>query len=889
VARTKIGRLSLWVFGVVAGLGAALALSLGAVLVFARTPWGNAWIRGELTRRLNAHIAGTVAVGALELDPRRLILDDVTLAEPSGALVMRVKRIVVDIAPLGLLRREVHLVRLHAADPRLWLWREAGALDVQRALASRAGGARRKPSRAGTRWAFRLDAFSSTSGTVTYESAPPGEERTTTIALDDVTATGGGAWRPRDQHFGARLELSARCEGAVTGPLHVAAHVERSGPDRLAGGATVSLADLLRAQVTVSAPGPTLVVQLDRAVMPPRAAAAVLPDAPLATDVSVAGTVTLAPRRIAANLRGALGGGTLRVQGDLDPVALATASGLRVIARDVDLGTLLRAARGRALVSADLAVSAGSLRPRAISASITAHAGATVVQGRTFGPLALEVKVRDGEIETAGLAARWPGARLRLHAEGRTDAARVVLALHASSLGRATAPLMDGGGDDREPIGGRGRIVAHATGSLLDMAGTASTRLSAWFPRLTIGGTTVRRARLAVRAAGPDPSGRRSFELSAGARLGERGGPMRLRAAGTLHLARRRAILEEFALAYPGTRWVATREAHVTFAADRRSISGLRLRSGEQVIAAEGSVARSQLAGSVALSGVRLSALPGARRLPIGGRVSGDVKLSGTAEAPTVNADLGLRHGRLGAARGLSASIAGRYEDERVDARVHAESDWGAFNASMHVPATWPPRGDAPVRIDGALTRVDLTKLGAALAPERPVAGQLTADLRVTGSWGSPVLHAKVSARRLAVGARRFARGRASAIGELSATARYADRRLRFAVNADDLHGGNASLKGELSVDLSLPAALSLDPARTEIDARATVRGLRTAWAAGLSDRLRTVAGRLDVDARVVGTIGRPRLIGRVSWRRGRLIVAPAKAAEAPAAGARSR
>ena len=171
----------------------SLADRARAVLVFARTPWGNAWIRGELTRRLNAHIAGTVAVGALELDPRRLILDDVTLAEPSGALVMRVKRIVVDIAPLGLLRREVHLVRLHAADPRLWLWREAGALDVQRALASRAGGARRKPSRAGTRWAFRLDAFSSTSGTVTYESAPPGEERTTTIALDDVTATGGGA------------------------------------------------------------------------------------------------------------------------------------------------------------------------------------------------------------------------------------------------------------------------------------------------------------------------------------------------------------------------------------------------------------------------------------------------------------------------------------------------------------------------------------------------------------------------------------------------------------------------------------------------------------------------------------------------------------------------
>ena len=65
------------------------------------------------------------------------MLTGIVLRDPDGAVVARVERLEVAIAPLSLLRRRVDLRVVAVERPRLWLVQDARGLNLARALAVR--------------------------------------------------------------------------------------------------------------------------------------------------------------------------------------------------------------------------------------------------------------------------------------------------------------------------------------------------------------------------------------------------------------------------------------------------------------------------------------------------------------------------------------------------------------------------------------------------------------------------------------------------------------------------------------------------------------------------------------------------------------------------------
>jgi len=109
---------------VLRSLGVGLVLLVGVVaaaLVVLSTPPGGALLRRIAVGRVNATIAGSLAVERVRWRGGRVVLEGVVLRDPQGAAVAALDRLDVSVSLRALLARRIQVQALALERPRLWL------------------------------------------------------------------------------------------------------------------------------------------------------------------------------------------------------------------------------------------------------------------------------------------------------------------------------------------------------------------------------------------------------------------------------------------------------------------------------------------------------------------------------------------------------------------------------------------------------------------------------------------------------------------------------------------------------------------------------------------------------------------------------------------------
>ena len=175
-------------------------LAIGGLWTFAQTDRGGEIIRRIAVSKVDARIAGQLAVDRLRFGGDRITLEGVVLRDPEGVQVARVDRVDLTFSPWALLRRHVDVRRLEIRRPELRLVlpeRGADASNLARALAPAqpskaqppAATARETP---GPNIVVDLHALAVSGGTLTVRSSAP-EVHVGAIDLDGSARYDGRA------------------------------------------------------------------------------------------------------------------------------------------------------------------------------------------------------------------------------------------------------------------------------------------------------------------------------------------------------------------------------------------------------------------------------------------------------------------------------------------------------------------------------------------------------------------------------------------------------------------------------------------------------------------------------------------------------------------------
>jgi translocation and assembly module TamB len=763
---------------------AALALigvGLSALVGLTASPAGQAAVAGQLTRQLDALVAGRLTLEAVEVLPDGgLALRGLRLHDPDGHLVLAAPRARISVQLARLPRRELS-VAVGLDSPSLLLATEPdGGLSLARALApahpapAAPGGPAAAPA-AGS-WTIALTGLRVRGGELRWQR----EDQDTAVAATglevDAAGTFGGA--------GSSLVLRVRASVAepVAGPFALDAAARLQG-DRLevplldvALGATrleaLAEGDLraraFRAAVTrlgVAAAGA-------RRIAAPAAALAgdVAGTAYAESDGSVATAALEVPPAGAAAPGGtAFAAAALRLTPPLNAlgfdVALAAFDPSRLLAQ-APPGRLTVTARGAA---------AGHGLPDA-RGRLALEVAPSRLRDVEVGPITLAARAHGGLLEVLKLDARLPG--LTVAARGRWREGGAVagdLTLDAGDLSRAHRAVVAVTGLALPPLGGRLRARATLAGSSAAPAVSATLRapslragpLRAEAVALSLdaaGPLAAARLRLAARAARAEVEGTAARELELAAALaGEQAslsltgslphlGPDPLAVTGAARLAadRRSAELRELSIRWPGKRFALARPATVTFTPP--SVDRLELADGPRSIALSGGL-RPRGALDARLDAVRLDLDLLTRGLVppeagVRGELSFEARASGTVRAPRVAVHLSLTDAGVRGLTGLQVLGELRWDGRgrlAGDARLRRTAG-GALDLSADVPLPLGrARPDQPLALTADATAWPLEPLGQAAALATAVKGTLGGRLALSGTVAAPALEAALT------------------------------------------------------------------------------------------------------------------------------------------------
>ncbi len=271
--------------------------------------------------------------------------------------------------------------------------------------------------------------------------------------------------------------------------------------------------------------------------------------------------------------------------------------------------------------------------------------------------------------------------------------------------------------------------------------------------------------------------------------------PLAAAGAAGLDSARLRVRVDSGTIRLPSATWTFVRPVNLVLGAESIAVDTLELRSGAGArVLAEGSVP-TEGAGDFHLRAdsvpvTDLYALAQLDTTGVGGLLSVEAHLTGTAAAPTIEAYLTLADGRFGDFRTPLVDGLFRYGDRLLTLKG------GLWRGTQRVLAA---RGSVPLDLSltGAERRllpgpleirvqadsVDLSALDAFTTLVSEVRGTLTADAAVGGTWDQPVLSGQV---RLAQGALTF-----PALGQ-----RYHDIAVRLETSGNRIHLAEARIGG---------------------------------------------------------------------------------------------
>ena len=378
----------------------------------------------------------------------------------------------------------------------------------------------------------------------------------------------------------------------------------------------------------------------------------------------------------------------------------------------------------------------------------------------------------------------------------------------------------------------------------------------------------------------------RTADLSATYQPGEVGFAATLRdpsrtltAGGRVELGdgHRTVTVEDLTLATEGIEWSLRDGARprIEMGTGTIGIEDLALVSGQQALSLKGTVATADSGASDLTVSARAVAVSDLASLAltereVGGTIDANLRLTGTAAARTVDGDVAVSDGRVGrfVYERFDATVATTPERRlRLDA-VLVQSPGTELHAEGTIPVAalgTPDSENAPLDVRVWSSRVDLGIVQAATDEVEKVAGQLGADVTVTGTTAAPRIDGRAE---IADGA--FAiRGTGASYSDLDASVRFEGDRVRIErlrVLDDDEHPLEVS--GELRVtqravsDLQVVVTASgfevLDNALgdIELDLQLDVRGAVTS--PSVEGEVTVRSGRIELDRLLSTVLDRP-------------------------------
>jgi translocation and assembly module TamB len=691
--RARVGRV---VLGVALATVAVVALVVGGALSLLRTDWGGERVRRLALPRVNAAMAGDLALGRLKIGGDRVVMERLALVDPEGNTVATVARLEVEIVPLALLRRRVEVRRAVVTAPELHLAVDGRGLNLARALApakGRAPAPARRPAAGADDGGPGIDvvlgALTVERGKIDFRDRRPeadGERPLPPLAIEGLTVTGKGHLVGRSQAFEVELGVRAQAREPLAAPLALSLAArgalaqsedgrrgDQQGSLRVAiGESALSLSAVAGGVAGTAGPQKPMVLRatLEELRLHPELARVLSSGYPLRVPLSARGR---------GSWSGSLGGDGLgegelvlaaagaevAVKASVDPAARRI-PGLSVRARDIDLGRLLAGAPrsdfGFALdLHGDMdppATSPGAGMPELLAGvrgQLTFEVPPGRLGGRALGPVKLAVDADRGAYKLVDLVARAPG--LRATAGGTASARHLDLraAVDVHDLGELARSLAPSPPPPpaRRRAGGRSSAGARAVEPAF--AGTARVNLTvkgtpevpvvqlvARSPALALAGRTLNG--LSARLGGTS----RAFSVSASVEAPQ---PLRLEARGAWAGPARRLTLARLELAYPEATWSLQQRAHLTLARDGSvRVDGLDLRAGSQRLQADVLRRGARIQAAVRIAALDLGRLPRLVLPPalgLAGRLDAEVRAAGTLDRPDVQAHVALAGGRV--------------------------------------------------------------------------------------------------------------------------------------------------------------------------------------------------------------------------------------------------
>ncbi len=480
------------------------------------------------------------------------------------------------------------------------------------------------------------------------------------------------------------------------------------------------------------------------------------------------------------------------------------------------------------------------------------------LRGAELGPAAATVRVDRGSYQVPHLTIAAPGVRLEGSGSWqRSGVATAQLAGEVDDLARALDNAGKLLGRQLPRVSGRATVEASLSGTAA--APVVAARVAA--PTLAFGRTSVAGLQARLGASGPFNPGRLELEakadrLEAGGNLvareltltgglgpaqGEPGAaacqlsaaglvpsigtdPVTVEAAGTLTAARDALRLSTLALGYPGTRYELTGPALLAFAGPR--VDRLELAAGPRRLALTGGLGpRQALDARLEVERLDLTRLP-AGLLPDGQGISGELtaeaRASGTVARPEVEVSLQLTGAGYRTERDdlLQGTVRWDGGARRAAAQLTlTRGQGGTVELSGELPLPLRGRPSEPLAATVKAADLPLEALLDLAEQELPLDGKVGGTVRVTGTVGSPALHAQLSVAGgryrdlspVGVEATAEVTGVAEATAEVALSGRAAARlTVRAPLTAvallDDPAGALRRLRdARLSVDAALP------------------------------------------------------------------------------------
>jgi autotransporter translocation and assembly factor TamB len=800
---------------IVGAIAALIVVLVMGVFLILQTSWGGERLRRQAVTRINRQIQGQLDIGHLSFGGNSVVVQDILLRDPDRNLVAQVARAEVDLKLLRLFRKEIRVALVAIERPRLTLVSDSRGLNLSRATAPRQKPPEKTPPK------------------------PKGTEEGWVVRLDRFALTGGTV-------------VLAQTSAASRDEKVNLADLESFMTARYAtGNGSLDLTFSLKGRNTLP------------------------PEVPLrlALELGVHGNM------IHFSLDGDVLGGTLKGRGDLDTRELARAT-------------------------VDLAVAIPKLP----------------VAGFDWGPVRIDGAMDPGAVPKLDLLVAIPGIELTgknvsqtgVNLDGRLTLADLAL------TAKATHALVGG---DLADVAGHGQLDFEVGGPMTGAPASWSARAKGQFDRLRFAETLISafsldgkiahlskqpgEAELNVGVAsvttGTNVLGKlelaakiRQQDVTAEAKVAA---PERVDMSLAAHIDndQQGMALTRLTLGYPRAQWSSEGTARIRSEDETFSLTNLRLVSKEQNttqgLSVDASRTRDRIDAHVVLENLRLDLLPALAvdpALHLGGKLDVDVKADGEPSRPRVIAKVRLEQGRFRGFSRLGAKVDATLADQRVDGTLGVGAPYAALDAAFKVPVD-PLAPGAPLDLKLDVTRLDVGEAVRAAELKVPVDGKVTVRFRLTGSADNPKVDLVVNGKDLemrrptaavAAGGAAAAKGpEAVDVGQARIHVTYAERAARADIDFKSAHGGTLAVDANARVDLSYPhVTRGLVVPKIPISGKVVAHDLDVAWISQFNERVETLGGQVNANAKLTGTVGDPQFLGDVRWKNGRIVATVPKA-----------